>query len=61
VVVTCDATHAVVCPGVGAPVPGAVYYYLFKHGVYPGDSESPYPQMTGNEREAQTLYRASGP
>ena len=50
VVITCDSTTATVCPGVStAPLPGVTYYYLFKHGVYPGDSNSPYPQMTGKE------------
>jgi SecD/SecF fusion protein len=50
-VVTCDATVAPVCPGVAAPAPGVTYYYLFKHGKYPGDSDSPYPQMTGKDLE----------
>jgi SecD/SecF fusion protein len=54
VVVTCSATVASLCPsgttGV-QPVPGVTYYYLFKHGVYPGDSSSPYPQMTGKDLE----------
>jgi preprotein translocase subunit SecD len=49
VVVTCNGTIAVVCPGVGPPAPGVTYYYLFKHGVYPHDTESPYPQMSGKE------------
>jgi len=49
-VVSCDATIAQACPGLQtAPAPGTTYYYLFKHGVYPGDSESPYPQMTGKD------------
>jgi SecD/SecF fusion protein len=48
VVITCDSTTAVVCPGVASPVPGTTYYYLFKHGTYPNDRSSPYPQMTGN-------------
>src|SRR4029077_13795601 len=48
VVITCDATVATACPGLAAPpVPGIEYFYLFKHGVYPGDTNSPYPQMTG--------------
>jgi SecD/SecF fusion protein len=49
IVIECDSTVAVVCPGVSAPAPGVSYYYLFKHGVYPQDSESPYPQMTGTD------------
>ncbi len=49
VVVSCDSTVAPVCPGGVSPVAGVTYYYLFKHGVYPGDSESPYPQMTGKD------------
>ena len=50
VVITCDAQTAVVCPGLQSnPVPGVTYYYLFKHGIYPGDSNSPYPQMTGKD------------
>jgi SecD/SecF fusion protein len=50
VVITCDAQTAQVCPGLSAaPAQGATYYYLFKHGVYPLDSSSPYPQMTGKE------------
>ncbi len=50
VVITCDATVATACPGLAtAPAPGVEYYYLFKHGVYPGDSNSPYPQMTGKD------------
>ncbi len=55
-VVTCDSTVALVCPSGGGsptsgggltPSPGVTYYYLFKHGVFPNDTESPYPQMTG--------------
>jgi SecD/SecF fusion protein len=50
VVITCDSTVATSCPGLAAaPAPGIEYYYLFKHGVYPGDSSSPYPQMTGKD------------
>jgi SecD/SecF fusion protein len=50
VVVTCDSQVAVACPGVAtSPIPGVTYYYLFKHGAYPGDTESPYPQMAGKE------------
>jgi SecD/SecF fusion protein len=49
-VVSCDSTTAVACPGLStAPVPGVSYYYLFKHGSYPDDPESPYPQMTGKD------------
>jgi SecD/SecF fusion protein len=48
VVIECDSTVATVCPGV-TPVPGVSYYYLFKHGSYPDDSENPYPQMTGKD------------
>jgi SecD/SecF fusion protein len=47
-VITCDSTVAVECPGV-TPVVGVTYYYLFKHGAYPDDAESPYPQMTGKD------------
>ena len=47
VVVTCDQAVTVACPGLAtAPAVGTTYYYLFKHGVFPGDSENPYPQMT---------------
>jgi SecD/SecF fusion protein len=50
VVISCDATVAAVCPGLSvAPTPGVTYYYLFKHGTIPGDSENPYPQMTGKD------------
>jgi len=50
VVVTCDSTIAVVCPGLNtAPADGTTYYYLFKHGSFSGDTESPYPQMTGKD------------
>jgi SecD/SecF fusion protein len=50
VVITCDATTATVCPGLNSnPVPGVTYYYLFKRGLYPGDSSSPFPQMTGKD------------
>jgi len=50
VVITCDSTVATACPGLtSAPVAGVEYYYLFKHGHYPGDSNSPYPQMTGKD------------
>jgi SecD/SecF fusion protein len=48
-VITCDGTIATVCPSVGNPAPGVTYYYLFKHGLYPHDTSSPYPQMTGKE------------
>ena len=43
---------AAVCPGLEHDEParrGVTYYYLFKHGVYPVDSNSPYPQMTGKD------------
>jgi len=49
VVITCDATIATLCPPSVPPAKGVTYYYLFKHGVYPHDTESPYPQMTGKE------------
>ena len=52
VVITCDSTIAVACPGPNGgvnPAAGVTYYYLFKHGIYPNDSSSPYPQMTGND------------
>jgi SecD/SecF fusion protein len=50
VVISCNDKTAAVCPGLnGAPTPGVNYYYLFKHGDYPNDQSSPYPQMTGNE------------
>ena len=49
-VITCDSTVAVVCPGLtSAPAAGVTYYYLFKHGNYPNDTENPYPQMTGKD------------
>jgi SecD/SecF fusion protein len=48
VVIECDSTVAVVCPGV-TPAPRVSYYYLFKHGEYAQDSSSPYPQLTGND------------
>ena len=48
--ITCDAQFATACPGLSsAPAVGVNYYYLFKHGIYPLDSSSPYPQMTGKE------------
>ena len=42
VVITCDAQTAVVVPGPRgtSPAAGVTYYYLFKHGVYPGDSRA---------------------
>ena len=50
VVIECDSTIAVACPGLASsPAPGVSYYYLFKHGIIPGDSENPYPQMTGKD------------
>jgi SecD/SecF fusion protein len=50
VVISCDSKVAEVCPGLqSAPVPGVTYYYLFKHGNYPNDASSPYPQMSGNQ------------
>ncbi len=52
VVVSCDSTVAVGCPGLStAPAIGVTYYYLFKHGSYANDPESPYPQMTGKDLE----------
>jgi SecD/SecF fusion protein len=48
-VITCDSTIAAVCPGIGPPVKGVTYYYLFKHGAYAHDTSSPYPQMNGKE------------
>jgi preprotein translocase subunit SecD len=55
VVVTCDSTSASICPAEnqGAlPSSGGVFYYLFKHGAYPGDryaTDGRYPNMTGND------------
>jgi SecD/SecF fusion protein len=52
VVISCDSTISQSCPGPNGgiqPTPGVTYYYLFKHGHYPGDSSSPYPQMTGKD------------
>ncbi|HUY72804.1 MAG TPA: hypothetical protein VMV08_11215, partial [Gaiellaceae bacterium] len=50
VVIECDSTVAAACPGLASsPAPGVSYYYLFKHGIIPGDSENPYPQMTGKD------------
>ncbi len=50
VVISCDAAISSSCPGLAtAPAPSLTYYYLFKHGRYPGDSSSPYPQMTGKD------------
>ena len=47
VVVTCDSTTSVVCPGLATnPEPGATYYYLFKHDL---DAPNPVPQMTGKD------------
>jgi SecD/SecF fusion protein len=49
-VITCSQPTAQFCPGLAVPVPaGTTYYYLFKHGVYPLDSSSPFPQMTGKD------------
>ncbi len=53
-VITCDSSTAAVCPVNSnttnpTPPPGVTYYYLFKHGVYPFDSNSPYPQMNGKD------------
>ena len=62
VVITCDATVATACPGLAtAPAPGVEYYYLFKHGVYPGDSNSPYPQMTGKDLKLRAPRPTSAP
>ncbi len=50
VVISCDSKTAVACPGLQSdPAVGVTYYYLFKHGIYPLESESPYPQMTGKD------------
>jgi SecD/SecF fusion protein len=47
VVITCDASTSVVCPGLNSnPVPGTTYYYLFKHNL---NGANPVPQMTGND------------
>ncbi len=47
VIITCDATTSVVCPGLGSvPVPGVTYYYLFKHIL---TGPNPVPQMTGKD------------
>jgi SecD/SecF fusion protein len=43
--------NAVICPGVGAPAPGATYYYLFKYE--PNNAEHPIPELTGNDLRAQ--------
>jgi SecD/SecF fusion protein len=70
VVITCDSTTAQVCPVNQAnlnaglaqtPAPGQTYYYLFKHGIYPGDSESPYPQMTGKDLELSGTQASNDP
>ena len=52
VVITCDSTISTLCPSGTTGVPpakGVTYYYLFKHGAYAHDTESPYPQMTGSD------------
>ena len=67
VIITCDSTVSTLCPSSTTgvqPVPGVTYYYLFKHGRYPGDTSSPYPQMTGKDLElsgtaATTTRRAA--
>jgi preprotein translocase subunit SecD len=47
VVITCDSVSSVVCPGLSSyPVPGATYYYLFKHDL---TADPPSPAMTGTE------------
>src|SRR5262249_38299044 len=47
VVITCDSTSSVVCPGLATPpAPGATYYYLFKHDL---NADPPSPAMTGTE------------
>ena len=52
VVISCSSLVSSLCPG-GAqgtvPSPGLTYSYLFKHGPYANDTESPYPQMTGKD------------
>ncbi len=49
-VVTCGSTTTRYCPGLTqTPVAGVTYYYLFKHGTYPGDTENPYPQLSGDD------------
>jgi SecD/SecF fusion protein len=46
IVITCTAKSAVICPpGASTPVPGVVYYYLFKY--QPENSEKPIPEMKG--------------
>ena len=46
IVITCTAKSAVICPpGASTPVPGVVYYYLFKY--QPENSEQPIPEMKG--------------
>jgi SecD/SecF fusion protein len=47
IVISCDATTSVVCPGLpGYPAPGVTYYYLFEHDL---DAANPVPQMTGKD------------
>jgi SecD/SecF fusion protein len=45
-IVTCGGEGAVFCPGLGAPTPGQLAYYLFK---YEPDAKEAFPQMTGED------------
>jgi SecD/SecF fusion protein len=46
IILTCSTT-ATVCPGVGVPVAGTTYYYLFKY--QPNNPTKPIPELTGND------------
>ena len=48
IVITCSSKSAVICPpGASTPVPGVIYYYLFKY--QPENSEHPIPEMKGKD------------
>ena len=49
IILTCTDT-ATLCPGVGAPAPGATYYYLYKY--QPNNPTKPIPELTGNDLNA---------
>jgi len=64
VVVRCDSTVSTYCPDGTTglqPAAGVTYYYLFKHGSYPGETSSPYPEMTGSDVKSSQARQVIDP
>ena len=66
VVVSCNAQTTSVCPGDsnGLPPAGQTDYYLFKHGLYPGNqyaTDGKFPNMTGTDLKLSGIQAEPDP